>query len=387
MADIQRRIPAVQLRKAEWDGPSPPALFVGRYGYPDVRLGPLVAPVDTPGDQLQMLGDTRAWFGRGIEELVAARSGLVNGHKRVHVHDASRRDPGRVLQVTRELAMADRAADTQLVFNKAPGRSLAPRLGDVVPPMGPGVETRRASLSENPHVPRAVDRLVGDTDVLAADSLVELTKSGVNQDHGTRLLSAGLLGTQKRRRLVPTRWAITATDDTLSKALLERVREQSVLDAVQLHEGEYNGNHFLVLFLPRPWGFEMQETWGAGSAWAPKQVTMMDWEEHGGRTTYADRVTGAYYAARLAVAEHLSKVNRQATALVVRHVSDLYWAPLGVWLIRESIRDALARRPLVFGDLQAAMRHMDRRTRVPRWRDHSHFLGRGYQSTLTEFVA
>lgn len=283
--------------------------------------------------------------------------------------------------------MADRAADTQLVFNKAPGRSLAPRLGDVVPPMGPGVETRRASLSENPHVPRAVDRLVGDTDVLAADSLVELTKSGVNQDHGTRLLSAGLLGTQKRRRLVPTRWAITATDDTLSKALLERVREQSVLDAVQLHEGEYNGNHFLVLFLPRPWGFEMQETWGAGSAWAPKQVTMMDWEEHGGRTTYADRVTGAYYAARLAVAEHLSKVNRQATALVVRHVSDLYWAPLGVWLIRESIRDALARRPLVFGDLQAAMRHMDRRTRVPRWRDHSHFLGRGYQSTLTEFVA
>lgn len=387
MADIQRRIPPVELRKAEWDGPSPPALFVGRHGYPDVRLGPLVAPVETPEDRLMMMGDTRSWFGRGIEDLVAARSVLVNGHRRVGVHAARDRDPGRVLQVTRELAMADRPAATELLFTKPPGRSLSPRLGDVVPPMGPGVQTRRARLGENPHVPRPVDRLVGDTDALAGDALVELVRAGVSQDHATRLLSAGLLGTEGRRKLVPTRWAITATDDQVSKALLDRVREQSVLDAVHVHEGEYNGNHFLVVLLPRPWGFEMQETWGAGSAWAVEPVTVSDWEEHGGRSGYASRVTGAYYAARLAIAEHLVGLRKQATAVVIRHISDLYWAPLGVWLIRETIRHALGRRALVFPDFEAALKHVDRRSRVPDWRAHSRFLGGRFQATLSEFVA
>ncbi len=387
MADIQRRIPSIELKKADWNGPSPPALFVGRHGYPDVRIGPLVAPLETSSDALQMIGDTRGWYGRGIEELVAARASLVNGHRRTGVHAVRERDPGRVLAVTRELAMADRPADTELNFTKAPGRALAPQLGDMVPPMGPGVDTRRARLGENPHVPRSVDRLVGDTHALAADALVELQRAKLPQDHATRLLSAGLLGHEGRRKLVPTRWAITATDDTLSKALLEKVREQSLLDVVQVHEAEYNGNHFLVLLLPRPWGFEMQETWGAGSAWAPKPVTVCDWEEHAGRRTYADQVTGAYYAARLAVAEHLLRLRRQATAIVVRHVSDLYWAPLGVWLIRETMRDAMQRKPLVFPEMAAALKHIQRRSRVPNWRAHSHFLGATFQSTIREFVA
>jgi DNA repair protein NreA len=388
MADIQRRIPQVQLRKAEWDGPSPPALFVGRHGYPDVRTGPLVAPGETSADRLQLMGDTRSWFGAGIEDLVAMRSMLVNGHRRVDVHAPRDRDPGRVLQVTQELAMADRATGTELRFDKAPGRALAPRLGDVVPPMGPGVATRKARLTENPHVPRPVDRLVGDTDARAANALVEIVRSGVAPDHATRLLSAGLLGSMGRRKLVPTRWSITATDDTLSKALVERVRELPVLDVVRIYEGEYNGNHFLVMLLPRVWGFEMQETWGAGSAWAPKPVTVMDYEEFAGRKAYASQVTGAYYAARLAVAEHLvHRLRRQATAVVVRQISDLYWAPLGVWLIRETVRHALAGRGLEFPQPAAAIAHMDRRSRVPDWRSHSRFLGQMYQTTLGEFVA
>jgi hypothetical protein len=65
-----------------------------------------------------------------------------------------------------------------------------------------------------------------------------------------------------------------------------------------------------------------------------------DDESYDGRTSYVDETSGAYYASRLAVLEHLEDVGRQATCLVIRHASESYWAPVGVWQIREGIRHA-----------------------------------------------
>jgi hypothetical protein len=59
-----------------------------------------------------------------------------------------------------------------------------------------------------------------------------------------------------------------------------------------------------------------------------------------GRTGYVDETAGAYYASRLGVLEHLESIGRQAKCLVLREVSDDYWAPVGVWQIRESVRNA-----------------------------------------------
>ncbi len=386
MANIQNRMPQVDLKRIDWSGPSPPGVFVGRHGYPDVRVGPLVPPAELGKERVATIADTRTWYGRGIEDLVAQQATLVHGKRTTSVHAA--RDPGRVLEVTQHLAMADRPAETELRFMRVPTRALAPQLGEAVPPMGPSVETRTAELTENPHVPNVVERLVGDTDARAADAVAELQRAAIGTDHMVRLLSIGLLGTERRRRLVPTRWAITATDDILGKRLIERVKDLPELGEIRYHEDSYNGNHFQVLLVPRPWGFDMQETWHAGSMWAPQTVTAADWEEFGGRTHYADNITGAYYAARLSVLEHLvERLHRQATVVVVRAIDDTYWAPLGVWLIRETVRRAMAKHPLVFGELEAALRHMDRRSRVPDWRAQSHFFGRGFQATLAEFRA
>ena len=52
-------------------------------------------------------------------------------------------------------------------------------------------------------------------------------------------------------------------------------------------------------------------------------------------------MAGAYFAARLAVAEHLYNRRRKAAALVLREIhSDEYVVPVGVWQIREGIRRA-----------------------------------------------
>lgn len=385
MNDIQHAMPQVRLDKEHVQGPSPPGVFVGRHGYPAVRVGPLVPPLELEAKDLARMADSTAWYGESIQDIVAQRSTLVHGKRLIGVREA--RDPGRVLQTAQEVALSDRPVDTELWFTKVPGRNLAPRLGETVPPMGPGVDTKKAVLAENPHVPRIVDRLVDDTDATATTALSEFQRSQVGVDAMQRLLSLGLLGRGEARKLVPTRWSITAVDDTLGKELITRVKDLPELQEIRIHRAAYNGNHFHILLLPRPWGFDMQETWHAGSMWAPVAQTAVDWEEYGGRTTYASNITGAYYAARLAVLEHLvHKVRRQATAVVVREITDEYWAPLGVWLIRETVRHAMADKPLVFGALDAACRFIDRHTRIADWRQSSHFLGPGgWQRTLAEY--
>jgi len=45
-------------------------------------------------------------------------------------------------------------------------------------------------------------------------ALNELYKSNVEIDHLQKLLSVGTLGLKTQRKMVPTRWSITATDDT-----------------------------------------------------------------------------------------------------------------------------------------------------------------------------
>jgi len=55
-------------------GASPPSVFVGRYGYPKVKVGPLVPPLH--GDTA-ILDMPELWLGKSIEEIVNYRLSLV----------------------------------------------------------------------------------------------------------------------------------------------------------------------------------------------------------------------------------------------------------------------------------------------------------------------
>ena len=55
-------------------GMSPPGIFVGRYGYPKVEVGPLVPPF--MGDTA-MMDTPELWVGKSIDEIVDFRFSLV----------------------------------------------------------------------------------------------------------------------------------------------------------------------------------------------------------------------------------------------------------------------------------------------------------------------
>jgi hypothetical protein len=229
-----------------------------------------------------------------------------------------------------------------------------------VAPSGPSGVIKKAALTENPRVPRPVERVVGDTDLNATGGIVRLYDDDVQQRHITRLLSAGLFGVQKRRRMVPTTWSITAVDDILGKKLWKKILQKKWINEVLLFGHKALGNSVQILLYPSAWMFEAFEYWLIGGSGKPDT----DWETWKGRKTYASKIVGAYYATRLPVLEYLIDINRQAGALVFMEV-DKDWVPLGVWRFREIAREALKRNPLKFDSREEAFSKLKKRLVLP----------------------
>jgi hypothetical protein len=171
-------------------------------------------------------------------------------------------------------------------------------------------------------------------------------------------LSVGNLGIGKNRKLVPTRWSITAVDDTVGKDWLNEIRQYPETDYTSFFGG-YLGNYFLILFYPDVWSYELFETYMPKSSWNVTEETQFttDYEAYAGRKTYAENCGGGYYAARLPILEKLKGMKRQASVLCLRFITGEYAVPLGVWVVREAVRKAMSSKPLHFADKSLMMKY------------------------------
>ena len=239
------------------EGMSPPEVFVGRHGYPLVRAGPMVPAGGNPG-QLPDLPS----LGMDIGEIIAARSALVRSESKIVIKEAQA--PGRLLEAMQQIALSAAPVGTEVSFYKPPQGRL--QFDGVLSPSGPSGEMEKMQITTNPLIPRKVDQMVEDRDAGAAVAAGELYTTGIGTDHISRMLSLGLLG--RKRKLVPTRWSITASDDMIGKLLKETVLDQPKVNDYYLFSGEDLGNHFEILLLPRPFSFELVEIWMGRSVWA-----------------------------------------------------------------------------------------------------------------------
>ncbi len=347
------------MNSEDIDGASPPSVFIGRMGYPNVYAGPLVPPVD---EDTSVFDLPEFWFGKSIDEIVAFRSMLIRGKQRVHVRKFE--EAGKIIEKTRELALAVRPVDVELILTKKPHGSIF--LSDEVQPFGPSAPIRDLKLS-NTNWDRHIENAYSDTDLKAVPAVLELYSKGVLETKIQRAFSVGAFGIEKNRRLVPTRWSITAVDDIISKNLMNQVREFPEISEYRLYESRYLDNLFEVLMIPREWSYEAIEAWYPGTVWNPdgKQAVMFgDWEGYDGRTTYAE-IGGCYYAARLAVCDQLVRERRQATVVVLREAHPGYIMPVGVWQVRENVRNAMKQKPLIYNSLKEALQRIATQFTIP----------------------
>ena len=365
------------------EGSSPGGVFVGRFGYPKVYVGPMVPPYH---GNTEILDTPEHWLGRSVDEIVGYRFALVRGNMRANIFDVQ--TGGRLIERIQELSMVDRPVDAELRLTKRPRKVLV--LSEDSQPLGPSAPLNSFNLT-NVAVDRRLEAVHYDRHLKAAGAVVELYQKGVLVSRIQRAFSVGAFGIERARKLVPTRWSITAVDSLLSQALIDKIKRFETIDEYRVHADTYFDNRYVALLMPEPWKFEWIEAWFPQTHWnayGASPALMGDYEEYWGRTTYAS-VGGCYYSTRLAAAERLKADRRQAGSILLREIHPGYLLPLGVWNVRESIRSLLAKPPAKFDTLHAALTHAVSYLRIPlpRWIAASTLLRRALsQGKITDFV-
>ncbi len=368
------------------EGSTPPAVFVGRIGYPKVYIGPMVPAYR--GDT-EILDTPELWLGKSIQDIIDYRFALIRGKAQASVYDAQ--TGGRLMDTLQELAMGKQPVDAEVTLTHVPNKVIT--LSDEIQPFGPSAPLRSFTASEV-SVDHRIEYAFYDWDMKAADAVVELYDDDVFVTRIQRAFSLGMFGTAKRRKLVPTRWSITAVDSILSQELIDRIKQHDTIDEYRVYSFENLDNYYVAVLMPERWSFEWIEAWFPGTAWNPDErsaapAMMGDFEPYQGRKTYPD-VGGCYYSCRLAVAEKLNQEGRQASALVLREIHPGYILPVGVWNVRESIRATMQAEPQKFDNFQAALNYAMITLTIPlkKWVEGSELLRRAlFQKKITEFTS
>jgi hypothetical protein len=338
LEDVERELERTLQGDALF-GSTAPEIFVGRMGYPQVSTG-VLSPVAEDADAADYAtsGD---WYRQGldIEGVLRRRTGLLNSQRSANV-DVNDVWDGFV-GTQREVALADRPVDVEVGLDDAPDVTVD--FDDVGAPTGPRARAERAELAENPHVPPAVEKTLSDDDWRAEGAMTYLYRRGFDVYDVNTILSAGALGRPDERRLVPTRWSITAVDDTVGQYLRGQIRNSQTIHETEVWYNEFLGNRYWIVLSPGRWEYELVEMKAPDSVWNPAggdYYLGAAHEGYEGRTAYVEETAGAYYAARLGVLEHLADRGRQAKCLVLREATKAYWAPVGVWQVREGVGNA-----------------------------------------------
>jgi hypothetical protein len=370
------------INKIKIEGSSPPSIFIGRYGYPKISIGPMIPPV---------LGDTsiidtpELWLNKSINEIVDFRSLLIRGKYGVDVFDVENKS--KIVEYTRELALSKNSVFAEAIFEKKPRGNI--KFYDEIQPHGPSAPLKKFDIS-NTKFDQNMEKAFYDTDLKSINAVLNLYKNGVKITKIQRAFSVGAFGIKKHRRFVPTRWSITAVDSLVGKDMIKKTKNYPFINDYRIYYLNQFDNRWIILMFPNEWEYELIEAWYPNTTWNPydRKISIFNsYEFFNGRNTYAE-IGGCYYAARLAVNELLNKERRQAGIVILREAHPGYIMPIGVWNVRESVREALKQKYQKFDTINEALIYISKFLDIPinRWIKNSAILkNRLYQKRIEDF--
>ncbi|MBI4095303.1 MAG: hypothetical protein HY438_00420 [DPANN group archaeon] len=362
---------------AKLEGSSPPSVFIGKFGYPKVFAGPMLT--QQTGDT-SILDSPEEWIPAGLttEKIAELRIQLVRGKELVGIRDFK----NKTVQKVQEVALAKKSVYSDVEFTKKP-HGISFSFDDSHQPFGPSAPLKNFE-KENSRFEPHLEKAYYDIDLKAVNAVTELYNKGLQFTQIQKAFSVGAFGREKNRRLVPTRWSITAVDDILGKYLVRKVKENPLIDNYCVYEFSALNNYFAVMFAPTIWQYEWTEAFI--HILGNEEMIFSDWEPATGKKEYSP-VGGCFYSVRFAVAEKLAAIGRQASAIVFREAYPGY-IPLGVFACREITRNALKQQPKEFTDLKSALTYINSKLQLgmDRFRQESTLLqGLNLQTSLAKF--
>ncbi|MDY6788885.1 MAG: hypothetical protein SVV03_02870 [Candidatus Nanohaloarchaea archaeon] len=354
-----------------------PSVFVGRHNYPQVNVGPTAAQEEETAVKAQ---DPKEWFGMPYEKVIGIQTALIRSKSRQNV-----RSDSRFSRENQLLSMAKRPTDVELDFKKRP--KFQYNFDNIRNPVVSSGPLDQMEIAENVKIKHSVEKIVND-ELKARRQAEKLYSKDMDVYQIINILSSGALGKKDRKKMVPTRWSVTASQSMVAKSIIEDLKDRPVINDYRVYSSEYLDNHFEILLIPGKWEFENFESWAPEEEWAQqmqKATVLQEHEPYDGRTSYAEAQGGGYYAARLGTVEGLKNLKKQARAVVFREVYEGYIVPVGSWQILENVRNAFRQDCRKFETREKALEHIDSNLRVP----IENYIGRSEilkQKRLSDFI-
>jgi hypothetical protein len=334
------------------EGSTPPSVFIGRWSYPKVYAGPMM--VAEAGDTAIM--DTpESWISenKSQEDIIDYRMNLVRGKQLIKIDDLD--NP--FIEKLQDISLASKSIDSEATFGKKPRGSL---LTEDSMPHGPSAVIEKFDI-DAVKWDKQLEKTYYDTDLKADEAVMNLHTKGVPFSAMQKAFSVGTIGTKNRRKLVPTRWSITACDSTLADIMLKRVRQYPMIDTYRVYEYYSLKNYYAVILLPMEWQYEWMEAFI--KILGKEEMIFSDYERNTDKKEYSS-VGGCYYTAKMAVLDKLEKERKQAGVIILREAYSGY-VPLGVFNVRENIKYAMNSKFKEFETLKNAVDYVSTKLKIP----------------------
>lgn len=216
--------------------------------------------------------------------------------------------------------------DSELKFNKP----IVNKLSGV---LGTKNELLNIELNENAQTSNKIENY-SKGDVKSKEAIIQLYEKGINEHQIINLLSLGNWGLQINKKMVPSRWAITAYDQTIEKHLYSKLLKYSTIENYELYFSSDKGNSFIIILLPDTFTFENFEFTPSG--WNANDYVGIDNKLNKSEPDTA----GGFFATKVAIFETLNQRRKSASIICLREI-DNYEIPLGVVFVRETVRQAM----------------------------------------------
>jgi len=218
--------------------------------------------------------------------------------------------------------------------------------------MGSKNELTKINPNENTKTSNKIEKYTAN-DIKSKEAIISLYEKGVNESQIQNLLALGSFGINFNKKLVPTKWAISAFDQTIEKHLYKKIIKYNPINNYEIYTSYDKGNTFIIILIPDTFSAEIVEAFdstsqnskfseGLGIVSKKNSLTIeRDFVNFENKLKKSEPETaGGFWATKMPIQEYLLSRKKQASFISIRIIEN-YDIPLGVIFVREKVRDAM----------------------------------------------
>ena len=221
--------------------------------------------------------------------------------------------------------------ETEIKFDKV----LTNKMAGV---MGSKNELESLNATENTTTSKQIEKY-STNDAKAKEACIKLYEQGKNEQQIIHLLALGVFGVNINKKLVPTRWAITAYDKMIESHLHKQILKYNPINQYEVYYCQNKSDTHVNILLPDHYMGTHTEDWSNSQSPGMGGHNTDIFNNQNKIPTPEPLNSGGYYATKIALNEHLQERKKQAAAIMIRVIID-YDVPLGVVFVRECVRES-----------------------------------------------